>query len=69
MSKYERVLYWSQEDNCWIVEVPELAGCLADGSTIDEAMKNADVIIQEWIETAISLGRPVPEPAGRVSFA
>ena len=69
MPTYERVIYWSKDDNCWIVEVPELAGCMADGKTIEEALSNADIIIKEWIDTAISLGRPVPVPEGRFAFA
>lgn len=69
MTYYERVLYWSKEDNCWVVVVPELAGCQADGETMEEALRNADVIIQEWIDTAVSLGRSIPEPIGRYAFA
>ncbi|GFE68517.1 type II toxin-antitoxin system HicB family antitoxin [Chroococcus sp. FPU101] len=52
MIKYELVIYWSEEDNAFIVEVPELAGCMADGLTCQEAVKNAEIIRQEWIETA-----------------
>lgn len=69
MSKYERIIFWSAEDDCWVVIVPELAGCQADGPTITEALNNAETIIQEWIETANSLGREVPEPKGKVVFA
>ena len=69
MTNYERVIFWSKEDNCWVVEVPELPGCQADGSTPEEAFKNSELIIQEWIDTAISLGRKVPEPMGRFAFA
>ncbi len=69
MSAYERVIYWSKDDNCWVVEVPELAGCQADGATIEEALSNAEIVIQEWIETATSLGRPIPNPSGRYAFA
>ena len=66
MYKYERIIYWSNDDNRFVVEVPELAGCMADGSTIEEAVKNSEVIIEEWIETAKELGREIPEPKGKV---
>jgi predicted RNase H-like HicB family nuclease len=69
MSKYEVIIFWSKEDNAFIAEVPELAGCLADGETYQEALANAEVIIQEWIETAKELGRKIPEPKGRLVFA
>ncbi|KAM3094832.1 type II toxin-antitoxin system HicB family antitoxin [Phormidesmis sp. 146-35] len=67
--KYELIIYWSEVDQCFIVEVPELPGCAADGETYQEAVQNVEVIIQEWIETAQELGRPIPEPKGRLSFA
>lgn len=63
------IIYWSQEDQAFIVEVPELRGCMADGKTYQEALQNAEVIIQEWIETAQALGREIPEPKGRLLFA
>jgi len=66
---YELIIYWSQEDQAFIVEVPELPGCMADGKTYQEAVQNAEVIIQEWIETAQALGREIPEPKGRLLFA
>jgi predicted RNase H-like HicB family nuclease len=69
MSKYEVIIYWSNEDNGFIAEVPELPGCAADGSTRQAALKNVDVVIRDWIETAKSLGRPIPEPKGRLVFA
>ena len=69
MSKYEIILYWSQEDDGYIAEVPELAGCMADGKTPVEAVKNAEVVIQEWLETAVRLGRPIPEPKGPLQYA
>ncbi len=69
MNKYERIIYWSEDDNKYIVEVPELSGCIADGETIDDANKNCDVIIKEWIETAKSLNREIPVPKGRLMFA
>ena len=67
--RYEMIVYWSDEDAAYIVEVPELAGCMADGATYEEAVSNARQIIQEWIETATSLGRPIPEPRGRLMYA
>lgn len=67
--KYEIVLYWSGEDDAFIAEVPELAGCKADGITYEEAIANARIVIDEWIETARSLGRPIPEPRGKLMFA
>ncbi|MGN1124769.1 MAG: type II toxin-antitoxin system HicB family antitoxin [Candidatus Gastranaerophilaceae bacterium] len=62
MNKYERIINWSTEDNKWIVEVPQLAGCMADGNTPVEALENVEKIINEWIETAQLLGRSIPEP-------
>jgi predicted RNase H-like HicB family nuclease len=67
--RYEIIIYWSQEDHAFIAEVPELPGCAADGATYQEALSNVQVIIQEWIETAKELGRPIPEPKGRLMFA
>ena len=67
--KYEMIIYWSHEDNAFIVEVPELPGCMADGQTYREAVTNAEIIIQEWIDTARELGRSIPEPRGRLMFA
>lgn len=65
-NKYEIILYWSQEDDAFIAEVPELPGCVADGETYIEALKNAEIIIQEWIETATELGREIPKPQGKL---
>lgn len=67
--KYELIIYWSEVDQAFIVEVPELPGCTADGETYQEAVQNAEVVIQQWIETAQQLGRPIPEPKGRLLFA
>ena len=69
MTKYEIILYWSNDDQAFIAEVPELAGCAADGSSRQEALANAETVIAEWIETARELGRPIPEPKGRLLFA
>jgi predicted RNase H-like HicB family nuclease len=67
--RYEIILYWSKHDEAFIAEVLELAGCTADGETYDEALANARVVIQEWIETARALGRSIPEPKGRLMYA
>lgn len=67
--RYEVILYWSDEDQAFIAEVPELPGCAADGATYAEAVANVEVVIREWIETARELGRPVPEPKGRLLYA
>ncbi|MFN2502461.1 MAG: type II toxin-antitoxin system HicB family antitoxin [Pyrinomonadaceae bacterium] len=69
VSKYEIIIFWSDDDNAFVAEVPELAGCAADGNTYQEALANAEIIIDEWIETAKDLGRPIPEPKGRLVFA
>jgi predicted RNase H-like HicB family nuclease len=69
MSKYEIIIYWYKDDHAFIAEVPELAGCTADGATYQEALANVEAIIREWIETAKELGRPIPEPKGRLAFA
>ena len=67
--RYEIIMYWSQEDQAFIAEVPELPGCAADGTTYQEALANVQVIITEWIETAKGLGRPIPQPKGRLLYA
>ena len=67
--KYEIIIYWSEEDQAYIAEVPELPGCAADGKTYKQALANVEVIIQEWIETATELNRPVPQPKGRLMYA
>ena len=66
--RYEIILSWSEIDRAFIAEVPELPGCAADGATYAEAVQNAEIIIQEWIATAQELGRPIPEPKGRLLF-
>lgn len=67
--RYEIILYWSKEDGAYIAEVPELAGCMADGATAKDALHNVEQIAQEWIEAAQELGRDVPEPKGRLRYA
>lgn len=69
MNKYEVIIYWSDEDSSFIAEVPELPGCMADGKTHQEALSNAETIINEWIETAKELGREIPQAKGRLMFA
>lgn len=69
MTKYEVILYWSADGDAFIAEVPELAGCAADGATRQEVPANVETVIAEWIETARELGRPIPEPKGRLLFA
>jgi predicted RNase H-like HicB family nuclease len=68
-SKYEMIIYWSEQDQSYIVEVPELPGCMADGNSYQEAVLNAEQVITEWIETAKELGRSIPEPKGRLLYA
>jgi len=68
-SRYEIIIYWRAEDDAFIAEVPELPGCMADGKTYQEAVANIEMIIAEWLETATELGRPIPEPRGRLMFA
>ena len=67
--RYEFIIYWSKTDESFIVEVPELTGCMADGATYEEAIANVQTVVQEWIETATSLGRPIPESKGRLAYA
>jgi predicted RNase H-like HicB family nuclease len=67
--RYQLIIYWSETDKAFLVEVPELPGCMADGETYQAAVQNVEIVIQEWIETAQSLDRPIPEPKGRLMFA
>jgi len=69
MYKYEIIIYWSDEDQSYIAEIPELPGCMADGETYQEAVNNAQVIISEWLETAENLGRQIPKPKGKLAYA
>lgn len=69
MHKYERIIYWSEADQKFIVEVPELSGCMADGITAVDALENVEIIITEWLETAKEIGREIPEPKGRLVYA
>ena len=64
--RYEIIIYWSEADETFIAEVPELPGCVADGPNYQQALAAAEVVIREWIETAKELGRPIPQPRGRL---
>jgi predicted RNase H-like HicB family nuclease len=67
--RYELIIYWSEPDQAFVAEVPELPGCMGDGATYEEAVANAKVVIAEWIDTAQKLGRAVPTPKGRLAYA
>jgi predicted RNase H-like HicB family nuclease len=69
MLRYEILIYWSQKDQAFIAEVPELPGCAADGETYQQALQNVEIIMQEWIETATEKGRPIPQPKSRLVCA
>lgn len=69
MAKYERIIFWSEDDQSWLVDVPELPGCMADGATPAEALENIEKVISEWIETAREIGKDIPEPKGRLLYA
>ena len=69
LNKYEIIIYWSADDKSFIAEVPELPGCMADGVTQNEALNNAQIIMQEWIDTAKSLKQPIPKPKGKLIYA
>ena len=69
MNHYEVILFWSEEDGAWLAEVPELPGCMADGASRIEALRNAETVIAEWLETARELGREIPMPKGRLKYA
>lgn len=67
--KYEVIVYWSNEDDCFISEMPELPGCMSDGKTYEEAIKNIGRVAKMWIETAKEMGRDIPEPRGKLFYA
>jgi len=70
MYKYEIIIYWSNEDEAFIADIPELPGCVAHGKNQEEALINAKEAIQLWIDTAKEFGDPIPEPKGdRLIFA
>lgn len=69
MYKYEVIVYWSNEDASYIAEVPELPGCMANGENYEDTLRNIEIVISEWIETANNLGRDIPKPKGRLLYA
>ena len=69
MYRYELIVFFSDDDQTYVVEIPELPGCMADGKTYEEAIQNAQVVISEWIDTAQSIGREIPQPRGRLAYA
>ena len=69
MNRYEIIIYWSEDDGCYIAEVPELPGCMADGETRVEVLNNVETIISEWLETANLEGREIPVPKGKLAYA
>ena len=69
MNNYALIIFWSKLDGAFVVEVPELPGCVADGATRAQAVENAEKVIQQWLDTAKSLGREVPVPKGRLAYA
>mgnify|MGYP002625837158 FL=1 len=69
MNRYEIIIYWSNDDDCYIAEVPELPGCMADGADRAEVLNNVETVINEWIETATNEGREIPLPKGRLAYA
>jgi len=69
MHKYEVIVWWSEKDQAYIAEVPELPRCMSDGGTYEEVLKNIQIIISEWIDTAKELGREIPEPKGKLMYA
>lgn len=68
-SKYEIIIYWSDDDAAFIAEAPELAGCMADGETYQNALANVETIIEQWIATAKEVGRSIPKSRGRLMYA
>jgi predicted RNase H-like HicB family nuclease len=69
MNKYEIIIFWSEDDNAYIAEVPELPGCMADGNSYNEVLENIQIVMQEWIDMAKSINRSIPEPKGRLKYA
>ena len=67
--RYEVIIYWSEADQAFVAEVPELAGCAADGATYQQALAAVEVVVGQWLETAHELGRAIPTPRGRLLFA
>lgn len=68
MLKYEIIIYWSDEDQAFVAEVPELSGCISHGNTHEESLSNAKTAMRLWIDTAREFGDPIPETRGRRLF-
>jgi predicted RNase H-like HicB family nuclease len=68
-SRYEIIIFWSDEDGSFVAEVPELPGCMADGATYQEAVANTESAIRDWLDMAVQLGRSIPKPKGRLQYA
>ena len=68
-NSYEMIIWWSAEDNAYVVDVPELPGCMAHGKTRQDAIKSAEDAIQFWIQTAREDGQEIPQPRGRLVYA
>ncbi|MEY3996674.1 MAG: hypothetical protein RL344_1017 [Pseudomonadota bacterium] len=68
-SRYEIIIYWSNVDNAYLAEVPELACCMADGASYQEALANAQIVIDDWLNIALETNRFIPEPKGRLLYA
>lgn len=69
MEKYEIIIYWNEKEKIYIAEVPELSGCMADGSSVKEVTDNIQTVMSEWIERAKELGWDIPKPKGRLLYA
>lgn len=68
-SKYEIIIYWSQEDDAFLAEIPELKGCVAHGISYEDALKNVNQVAVEWLKIALEEGWNIPHPKGRLIFA
>ena len=67
--RYEIIIHWSNEDNIFVAEVPELPGCMAHGKDYDNALSHIKEAIELWIDTAKKYGDPIPKPKGRLMYA
>jgi len=67
--KYEVIIWWSEKDQVYLAEVPELPGCMADGPSHAAVLENLDEVAALWLETARTQGRAIPEPLGRLRYA
>jgi predicted RNase H-like HicB family nuclease len=69
MSKYEIIIFWSETDEAFIAEMPELKGCIAHGESQEEALRQVNAVAEEWIKLAAEKGWDIPEPKGKLMFA